>query len=70
MSVRPTMATIIGRVRRLIADREPGQQVFSDQDVQDALDVHRTHSRYLILRPEGTRPPGGGLILYLDYYAD
>ena len=70
MAARTSMATIISRVRRLIADRDPAAPVFSDQDIQDALDTHRTHARYQFLRPEGTRPPGGGLIQFLDYYAD
>lgn len=70
MAARTSMATIISRVRRLIADRDPAAQVFGDQDIQDALDAHRTHVRYQALRPEGTRPPGGGTIKFLDYYAD
>lgn len=70
MSVRLSVATIISRVRRLTADRDPAAPVFSDQDIQDALDTHRVHSRYAALRPEGTRPPSGGTIQFLDYYAD
>ncbi len=63
------MADLITRVRLLINDPAGASPVFSDQEVQDALDRHRSDVRYLELTPAETVAPGGA-VSYLDYYAD
>jgi hypothetical protein len=68
MALRPTMAALIARVRQLIFDTAQ-QQVFADQQVQDALDLHRQDVRYAALRPMPTFQQGPNT-LYLDYYSD
>lgn len=68
MAVRTTMQTLIDRVRLLIYDPAGAGQVFSDQEIQDALDRHRETVRYLELTPAETYASGGA-ISYLDYYA-
>lgn len=69
LQVRKSMITLLDRLRRMIGDA-PMPQEWTDIDLQDALDAYQKQARYLPLRCEGTRPPGGGFILYLDYYAD
>ena len=55
MTVRDTMADLITRVRGLVGDPviagTPPTSTFTDQQVQDALDQHRTEVRYAPLRP-------------------
>lgn len=67
MAVRSTMANLISRIRYLISDTGTSPQ-FADQQVQDVADEMRVDAWYELLTARGTRPPGGGLILYLDYY--
>ncbi len=64
---RPTMAELIGQVRVLIGDLG-GASVFSDDEIEHALDAHREDVRYLELRAAETLTPTG--VQYLDYYAD
>lgn len=64
---RATMADIIARLRLLISDRG-GTPVFTDQELQDTLDQHRTDIRYLELTPAQTFAPGGP-VTWHDYYA-
>lgn len=66
---RPTMSELIHRVRRLIFDLSIGDQVFSDDDIQEILDRHQTIVRYAVLRAAPTYLPNG-TIEYRDYYAD
>ncbi|MCX7670395.1 MAG: hypothetical protein N2439_10020, partial [Anaerolineae bacterium] len=68
MAVRATMADLITRIRLLINDPAGASQVFTDQQVQDALDRHRTEVRYLTLTAAETITAGA--VDYLDYYAD
>lgn len=65
--VRPTMADLITRTRRLVGDPAGTNQVFDDQTVQNALDHYRMDYRYETLR--GVQTFTGSTILYLDYYA-
>lgn len=73
MSVRASMADLITRTRTLIFDPSPylnyAPTVFSDQQIQDALDFWREERRWVALRPMPTYTPGGN-IQYLDYYHD
>lgn len=65
---RTSMAALITRTRRLIGDPAGASQVWSDDEIQDALDAHRTDVRYLELREAETIQSGGGVV-YLNYYA-
>lgn len=65
------MADLIAKVRVLIADPAGASQVFSDQQIQDQLDegprrrdVYRTE---LVWRDTYA---SGGVVSYLDYWAD
>lgn len=51
MSVRTSMADLISQVRTLIGDFAGTDQVLSDQEIQDAMDVHRCEARYMPLKP-------------------
>lgn len=55
------MAELIARVRALIADPAGAEQVFSDQDVQDALDEYRSEVRYAPLEPQYEYAEGGAV---------
>lgn len=67
MAARASLAALIARVRSLIADPAGASPVFTDDEVQAALDNWRTDVRYLVLRPAETRTSGADE--YLDYYA-
>ncbi len=69
MAVRASMAALIGRVRLMVNDAAGTDQVFSDQEIQDSLDIHRWDYRYLPLQSLPTVAPGGGTTTYLDWYA-
>jgi hypothetical protein len=66
--VRASMAELIDRTRGLIGDVAGASQVFSDQNLQDALDRRRADVRYLELEC-GETIAVGGATTYLDYYA-
>jgi len=70
VAARTTLANIIRRTRLLIDD--PGNAVpaplFSDEEVQEALDENRLDVVYLGLQEVETILPGGQ-IQYLEYYA-
>lgn len=59
MPVRGTMAAVITRLRDAISDPVGADQVWSDQQLQDALDRHRVRVRYHELTPVADRLPGG-----------
>lgn len=63
---RSTMANLIARVRTMLPPNSSMQ--FTDDVVEDALDMTRTDARYLTLLPAPTW--SGTNILYLDYYTD
>lgn len=75
MAVRTTMQDLISRMRRLIADQNVtgafpnAQGVFSDQDLQDFLDMRRIDVWYDALMPRATRLPEG-VLFYYDFYAE
>lgn len=62
------MEDLITRVRSLIYDPEGASAIFSDDEIQDALDDHRNDVRYLELKPAETIQSGGS-ISYLEYHA-
>jgi hypothetical protein len=63
------MADLIGRLRTLVGDPAGASQTFDDQTLQDYLDRHQTVARYARLRPKASYG-AGGVVEYLDYYAD
>ena len=66
MAARPSLASLISRVRTLIDDNA-STKTFTDDEVQAALDNWRTDVRYLVLTPAETRTASG--VEYRDYYA-
>ncbi len=66
MAARPSLASLISRVRTLIDDNAT-TKTFTDDEVQTALDGWRTDVRYLVLTPAETRTASG--VEYRDYYA-
>lgn len=72
MSVRTTMADLITRVRELIGDPviagTPSTSTYTDQQIQDALDAHRTQIRNAPLRPLQTANTSG-TVTYRDWFA-
>lgn len=67
MTVRTTMSVLIGRVRSLIGDPAGTSAVFTDQEVQDALDAYRTAVYNALLSSPAVKTPSGEQ--YLDFYA-
>ena len=59
MAARLTSALLIARLRRMIADSPGAGAVFTDDDLQDFLDLNRQEVRYLPLMPLETIGPGG-----------
>lgn len=68
MTVRPTMASLISRVRQFINDPAPPSAQFQDQEIQDILDASRQQARYLTLNPSPTY--SGAQLSFLEYYSD
>jgi len=70
MALRSTCAELVSRLRDLIGDAIPatGQPVWSDDQLQRALDQRRSDVRYLELQAAET-VQAGGTVVYLDYYA-
>ena len=68
MTVRSSAGELIERTRLLIGDTAGTSQVFTDQEVQDALDRHRMDQRYLELQAVETIA-AGGVVSYKDFYA-
>jgi hypothetical protein len=62
---RATMEALIGRVRRLVNDVD--EPIWTDDEIQDALDKRRHDVRYLPLTEAETLGPGS--VDYLDFYA-
>jgi len=65
---RASMSNLITLVRDLIGDRAGAEQIFDDDKLERALDVHRWEMRYVLLKPLPRRV--GGAIQYLDWYSD
>lgn len=68
MAVRSSMLALIGRIRLMINDPMSDVQVYSNQDIQDALDTHRVDQRYLSLQAVESIAQGG-VVSYEDFYA-
>lgn len=68
MAARATMADLITLVRGLIYDPTGATQVFSDDQVQTALDGRRTDVYHLSLSGQG-EVGAGGVTTYRNYYA-
>ncbi len=68
MATRATMGDLIARVRLLVNDPAGTSAVFTDQEIQDALDAHRRDVRYLPLA-EAPTYGAGGTVSYLEYFA-
>lgn len=66
--LRDGMTALIDRVRLLVNDPAGDGQVFSDQEIQDFLDLHRAHVRYLPLDEAPTY--SAGAVGYYDYVTD
>ncbi len=64
---RASMAQLIAQARSLLGNVSPA--IFTDDQIQDRLDVYRTERRWVPLRPVQTFTPGGA-ITYNDYYSD
>lgn len=65
MAVRPTMTALISRLRNRVGDVAGANQAFSDQELQDALDVNRSRAQNLELLPMATFGSG-----YLDFRSE
>ena len=68
MAARETMADLIGRLRALIGDPAGDDAQFSDDELQEFLDVRGTEYRYLELTPVATVSPDGS-VTHLEYAA-
>lgn len=62
------MTELIGRLRSEVSDAAGADQVFTDDEVQRALDLHRTRLLYARLEPEMFIAPGGA-VSYRDFLA-
>lgn len=62
------MAALISLVRDLIGDPAGVDQVFTDDQVERSLDIHRWEFRYLPLKPLSTVTPGS--TVFKDWYSD
>lgn len=63
------MNDLISRVRLLIGDPSGASQQFTDQNIQDMLDLGRVNVVNALLRPAVTLT-SNGVLNYTDYYAD
>ncbi len=65
---RSSMANLINLVRDLIGDPAGTSQVFTDDQIERSLDVHRSEFRYYPLKPLQTVVAGN--MEYRDWYSD
>jgi hypothetical protein len=65
---RETLAKLRSRLRRLVADPAGSNQVWADEELDDALDHNRREARYAHLKEIETIQPSGS-VLYLIYEA-
>ena len=68
MAVRPTMAYLITFVRELINDPAGADQVFTDQQIQDRLDLNRL-DRYAEKLKEADTLTASGSIEWHDFFS-
>lgn len=69
MTARTSMAALITLVRDLIYDPAGASQVFSDDQIQTALDANREEERYEELTPLADIAPGGA-VSYSTWVSD
>ncbi len=67
MVARASMAALVALMREMVSDPAGVSPVFSDDQVQAALDEHRTDVRYEQLEPVETLAPTG--TFWNDYYS-
>lgn len=65
---RATLSGLIARLRSAVGDPAGASQTWTDDELQDFLDVNRQEVRHAQLRPETTW--ANGVAVYTDYYAD
>lgn len=65
--LRPTMMAIILRTRAMIGTPDPARVTLTDEDVQTALDQHRSDINLCPLRPHETVAEGGKVYYYTFY---
>jgi hypothetical protein len=65
-TVRSTLDAIIAKVRLVIAD--PSGGVFTDAEIQNALDDRREEARYVVMKEKATIAPHGS-VQYLTFDA-
>lgn len=68
MAVRPSMEYIITFVRELIQDPDDGTPQYTDQQIQDRLDLNRMDLYNDCLKPRDTRTTAGA-IEWHDFFA-
>lgn len=68
MALRPTMDALIEKTRVFIGDPVGPDAVFTDEEIQDALDARRRDVAAIELEYETTYA-SGGISQYLTYYA-
>lgn len=69
MPLRSTMSALIYQTRLMIGDPSGINQVFTDQDIQDAMDMYQFWERYVLLNKQASIQPGGKRI-WTDFFAD
>lgn len=69
MAVRSSMTELIGVVRGLIGDTIQAAEQFTDQDLQDSLDMTRADVRLFELTGAETIQ-SGGTVVWLDFYSE
>lgn len=69
MAVRTSMNALIASIRTFIGDAAGADAVFTDDQIQEALDARRRRVSTQELSPETLYAPGGSS-LYITYYAE
>ena len=69
MTVRTSMSALITKLRTLTNDTSGSSALFTDQEMQDALDQHQISAIYEQLTPKETIAPGG-VVQWKTYITD
>jgi hypothetical protein len=64
---RASLTTLIAKIRLLTDDPSGAGLIFTDDQIQDALDARRDEARYYPLTERETIAPGGGSTTYLTF---
>jgi hypothetical protein len=64
---RASLTTLIAKIRLLVDDPSGAGQIFTDDQIQDALDARRDEARYYPLNEHETIAAGGGSTTYLTF---